>query len=124
MWAGNDGCLYEVRSDPNEHHELSGGDPLCGGSCGKIKSFLMERIEELKQSAFTPVRCQGCDDGFGNIACTNPACAHPKACEMAMGPFGGFCASTLIPIAFLARDNHSAAGLQGGPFIDVDVVGV
>ena len=45
----------------------------------------MERIEELKQSAFTPVRCQGCDDGFGNIACTNPACAHPKACEMATG---------------------------------------
>ena len=83
----------------------------------------MERIEELKQSAFTPVHCQGCDDGFGNIACTNPACAHPKACEMAMGPFGGFCASTLILLVWRML-TILRLGCKGGPFIDVDVVGV
>ena len=58
------GLLYppQVRKDPYEYHELSAQYPE------KVME-LTRRVEELKQSAFTPVRCTGCDDGFGNIAC-------------------------------------------------------
>ena len=52
----------QVRKDPYEYHELSAQFPE------KVRE-LMRRVEELKESAFTPVRCTGCDDGFGNIAC-------------------------------------------------------
>ena len=52
-------------------------------------------IEELKQSAFVPVRCTGCDDGFGGIMCGTASgigCQYPAACEMAMSSkaYGGF----------------------------------
>ena len=46
---------------------------------------MKRRIEELKESAFTPVRCTGCDDGFGNIACGPKNCHDARACEVAMG---------------------------------------
>ena len=104
----NDGCLYEVssaasqcpsappsdlpypqvRGDPNEHTELSAEYP-------EIKAALTKRIEELKESAFVPVRCTGCDDGFGGIMCGTASgigCQYPAACEMAMSSkaYGGF----------------------------------
>lgn len=56
------GCLYNVRTDPYEYHDISAQYPE------KVVE-LTHRIEELKQSAFTPVRCTGCDDGFGQISC-------------------------------------------------------
>ena len=72
------------RSDPLEHTELSATMPA------KVAS-LTKRIEELKQSAFVPVRCgDQCDDGFGNIACGPTACHDSRACEVAMGANGGF----------------------------------
>ena len=66
-----------------EHTELSQGMP-------EKVAALTRRIEELKQSAFTPVRCTGCDDGFGNIACGAQSCHDARACEVAMNSNGGF----------------------------------
>ena len=69
----NAGCLYEIKSDPTEHVELSAKYPA------KVR-VMTRRIEELKETAFTPVRCgPECDDGFGNIACGS--CGDPRACE-------------------------------------------
>ena len=79
----SDGCLYEVRSDPTEHHEL------VGQQYAAKKYALTKRIEELKESAFTPVRCT-CDDGFGGISCGGASCADTRACDTALGKNGGF----------------------------------
>jgi len=86
----NAGCLYEVRSDPTEHKPLHTLYPE------KVQAMI-KRIEELKETAFTPVRCSidACDDGYGNIACGAAAagggssCADPRACEAA-NRNGGF----------------------------------
>lgn len=82
------GCLYELTSDPTEHVELSAKYP-------ERTAALIQRFEELKESAFLPVRCTGCDDGWGNVACgksiNGVACDDPRACEMATGEYGGFC---------------------------------
>ena len=64
----------------------------------------------IKQTAFLPVRCTGCDDGFGGRACTvtnstdGPAghalessCAAPAACERAAGLYGGFWGPFVYP---------------------------
>ena len=53
-----DHCCLQVRADPTEHHELSKLYPE--------RVFAMKRrIEELKETAFTPVRCgPECDDGY------------------------------------------------------------
>ena len=59
------------------------------------------RIEELKETAFVPVRCgPECDDGMGNIACGG--CGDPRACETALFKNGGF----------------------WGPFIDINLMPV
>ena len=94
------GCLFEVRSDPAERRPLSGGaGGMCGpDSCDDIKAALTVRVEELKQSAFVPVRCD-CDDGFGGISCAGctgiacypgQKCGDPRACEVGLSRYGGF----------------------------------
>ena len=50
---------------------------------------LTRRIEELRESAFLPVRCQ-CDDGFGGISCNKGDCEDKRACEMVDERYGGF----------------------------------
>ena len=47
------------------------------------------RNGELKETAFTPVRCT-CDDGFGGISCGGAGCADTRACDTALGKNGGF----------------------------------
>ena len=96
-------CLFETRSDPTEHHNLAAQMP------GKVAAML-RRIDMIKQTAFLPVRCTGCDDGFGGRACTvtnstdGPAghaletsCAAPAACERAAGLYGGFWGPFVYP---------------------------
>ena len=78
----SDGCLYEVRSDPEERTELTSKYPE------KVEA-MTKRLEELKETAFTPVRCT-CDDGFGGISCGGISCADARACETANGPNKGF----------------------------------
>ena len=74
--------------DPTEHHEVTAQYP-------QIVMAMKKRIEELKDTAFTPVRCAGCDDGYGGIACGSAAagggssCADKRACERAHAN-GGF----------------------------------
>ena len=76
------GCLYEVRSDPSETRELSSSHPE------KVQS-LLRRIEELRESAFLPIRCRSCDDGFGGIFCRS--CGEdPKMCDAVENRWGGF----------------------------------
>ena len=77
-----EGCLYELRSDPSEYHELSAQHP-------DIVAALLQRIVQVRESAFLPVRCQ-CDDGFGGIACAAGGCADARACEMVQKRWGGF----------------------------------
>ena len=102
--------LYEVRGDPLEHTEISAQYPA------KVVA-MRKRLEELKETAFTPVRCSDvCDDGFGNIAC-GKNCGDPRACATAQAN-GGFCALRCLAIPF-AHDADALGGLAGGPFIDV-----
>ena len=99
-----------MRSDPTEHHELSAQYP-------ERVVAMTRRIEELKETAFTPVRCSDvCDDGFGNIAC-GKNCGDPRACATAQAN-GGFCALRCLASPF-AHDADAMGGLAGGPFIDV-----
>ena len=53
---------YEYLAGLCRYHEISAQYP-------EKVAELTRRVEELKQSAFTPVRCTGCDDGYGGISC-------------------------------------------------------
>ena len=58
------------------------------GRTKKVQS-LLRRIEELRESAFLPIRCIGCDDGFGGIYCRSCG-ADPRMCDAVSGRWGGF----------------------------------
>ena len=75
------GCLFELRADPSERTDLAGEHP-------DVVERLLRRIEELKQTAFLPVRCL-CDDGWGGVDCQQ--CPAAKGmCEAVTGKYGGF----------------------------------
>eukprot|EP01047_Picozoa_sp_COSAG01_P055986 COSAG01_NODE_6293_length_3751_cov_1.697700_7_plen_181_part_00 len=87
------GCLYKVKTDPYEYQDVAAQNP-------EMVSKLSHRLEELRETAFLPVRCT-CDDGFGGVACTSgpkkhadggpiTSCDDARSCENAMGIWGGF----------------------------------
>ena len=85
------GCLFKVKTDPNEYEDVAAKNP-------EMVSKLSHRLEELRETAFLPVRCT-CDDGFGGVACTSgPGCDDPRSCDNAVGRWQGF----------------------WGPFVDID----
>jgi hypothetical protein len=55
----------------------------------EIVERMLRRLEELRESAFLPIRCQ-CEDGFGGISCNAGGCADKRACEMVTEKYGGF----------------------------------
>ena len=75
------GCLFELRTDPVERVDLALEYP-------GIVEQLMHRVEELRQTAFLPVRCL-CDDGWGGIDCQQ--CPAAKGmCAAVTDKYGGF----------------------------------
>ena len=76
------GCLYELRADPSERVDLAASHP-------GVVARLTRRLEQLRQSAFLPVRCQ-CEDGFGGISCVAGACEDKAACARVLDRYGGF----------------------------------
>eukprot|EP00756_Hemistasia_phaeocysticola_P025858 Hpha_TRINITY_DN16029_c0_g1::TRINITY_DN16029_c0_g1_i1::g.119284::m.119284/K01135/ARSB; arylsulfatase B len=62
-----DGCLFDIIADPTEHNNIAATQP-------DVFHRLLARVAELQKNVFSPIRGQ--DD--------------PRACELAMGRYGGF----------------------------------
>jgi len=61
------GCLFNIKTDPTEHHNIAAENP-------ELFKDMLARAKEYEKNVFSPHR--GLND--------------PKACELAMGRYGGF----------------------------------
>ena len=69
-----DGCLFELRSDPLEAHDVAAANP-------ERVASMRKKLMAYEDTAFNPHR--GTDD--------------PMACELAMGKYGGFWGPFVFP---------------------------